>query len=87
MRWKIGLHLYWWRPAKCKKNNSWRVEKDEKISGGVIVEGRPSRLASCDLAHREACVRHARDDIVLGLRVAPSIYHYRHNQRLLLPKY
>lgn len=87
MRWKIGLHLYWWRPAKCKKNNSWRVEKDEKISGGVIVEGRPSRLASCDFAQREACVWHARDDIVLGLRVAPSIYHYRHNQRLLLPKY
>lgn len=30
MRWKIGLHFYWWRPAKWKKNNSRRVEQGEK---------------------------------------------------------
>lgn len=51
------------------------------------MEGRPSRLVPCDFRKREPCVRHARDDIVFRLSVAPSIYHYRHNQRLLLLKY
>lgn len=55
-----------------------------KISGGVIVKGRPSRLVSCDFGKRDACVRHARDDIVLRLSAAPSIYHYPHNQQSLL---
>lgn len=88
MRWKIGLHFYWWRPAKWKKNNSWRVEKDEKnIWRSDCGRGRPSRLVSCDFDKRKPCVWHARDDTVLGLSVGPSIYHYRRNQRLLLLKY
>lgn len=44
----------------------------------MIVEGRASRLASCDFDKKESCVRCARDDIVLRLRVAPSIHHYCH---------
>lgn len=66
MRWKIGLHFYWWRPAKWKKNNSQRVgEEEKKISGGMIVGGRPSKLVSCDSDKGEPAVCHAGDDVVL----------------------
>lgn len=40
-------------------------------------------LVSCDLDKEEPCVWHARDDIVLGPKVTPFIYH----QRFLLLKY
>lgn len=37
----------------------------EKISDGVIWEGRPSRLVSCDLDKREASMSHWRQSCSL----------------------
>lgn len=77
MRWKIGLHFYWWRPAKWKKNNPPRVEKDEKNIWRSDCGGAGPQDLFPVTSIKEPCVWHARDDIVLGPSVGPSIYHYQ----------
>ncbi len=84
MCWKIGLHFYRRRPAKWKKNNLGRAEKDEK----KYLKEWSERAGPQDLypvtSIKEKPLCHTGDSPVVCQSVFPSIYHQSHKQWLLL---
>lgn len=64
MRWKIGLHFYWWRPAKMKEK---QLTEGRGGREKYLEEGRRwADPEDSDFLCRGACVRRLRDDIALA---------------------